>query len=159
MHYKNMVRGKNFKLILLVALPIILAALPQSDKITYSLPNEVNKVIVEHIEERHKKDSTLLFYVTISKIFDTTSISLLEYHQNGSDFSQAVIAKTKRFVVVEELQIPVLFESDWSFSTDLNRIQNDGSILYQPRGGAGYVIGFTHRLGGDCHIFFKVGVP
>ena len=131
---------------ILVILAVQNAYCQKLDSIKYDIPDIVKSTITSYISSR---DAAKTYYAVIGSYDDTTSVLVSTDDKNIRELTYLIQNSNRYVELSKHLTIPVIFQTDLQFSTQLHYVINSGKENEAYRNNdimiSGYLIDFTGR--------------
>lgn len=125
------------------------------NEIVYKLPIKVNEIILQKIKQDSSDNSKYLYYSEVYSQLDTHEVVIRIMNLNDVPLNKELtelIKKSNRFIKIENSKIPIIFNTDYHFSSEVNKFHPDGSVSTIGFSGGAFTITFAGRFDSNCRI-------
>lgn len=122
---------------------LIISATEKTEDVVYLIPKEVSK----HLDQVLFNDSKNNFkYICLfNNVFDTTSMLFINVDQSEEKLLK-IASHSNHKLSLGNRKIPIIFYSDFKFSTIFNKLNDDNTFTSTSYNLGGYLVIFTGKF-------------
>lgn len=122
---------------------LIISATEKTEDVVYLIPKEVSKHLDQVLFNDSKNNSK--YICLFNNVFDTTSILFINVDQSEEKLLK-IASHSNHKLSLGNRKIPIIFYSDFKFSTIFNKLNDDNTFTSTSYKLGGYLVIFTGKF-------------